>query len=191
MDIDEKLQQVRSLFEQKHYEEGLNLLLSLPQEEPEVQLLFADYYDLFLQHPSAFRLYEQAAQKGNPQAMYMVAKYIFYKLDGADNDIKKAQKLLLQAAQSGNLQAMANLADYYARGEYQFPKNEELSLQWLTKAAEQGNANGMCELGRCYLFGHGVEIDYAKALYWLNAAKTAGDAHAAKWIKYAERQAKK
>lgn len=188
MDTNEQLKQAKTLFEQKRYEECLQALQSLPQEETETQILLADYHDLFLQYEIAFRLYTQAAQRGEAYAMYKVAKYIFYQYDGADRDIKKGQKMLLDAAQKGYLQAMSDLADYYTRGEYEFPKNEELSVHWLTKAAEQGSADCMCKLGRRYAFGQYVEKDFAKALYWLNAALKAGDAHAKHWIKYVEKQ---
>ena len=51
-------------------------------------------------------------------------------------------------------------------------------MNWLERAANQGYAPAEYELGRIYLYGHGVDMDYAKALVWEQKAAEQGDPRA-------------
>ena len=52
--------------------------------------------------------------------------------------------------------------------------------------AEQGNAEAQYNLGYCYVFGEGVDQDYAEAVKWYRKAAEQGHAKAQKALRLLE-----
>ena len=50
------------------------------------------------------------------------------------------------------------------------PEDKEKGFELCLKAAEQGNGVAMRAVGTCYQFGHGVQDDMEKAIYWYEKA---------------------
>lgn len=73
--------------------------------------------------------------------------------------------------------AETTLASCYDLGIHVQPNGKE-SMRLLTEAANQGYAPAEYELGRIYLYGRGVNIDYAQALVWERKAAEQGDPRA-------------
>ena len=74
-------------------------------------------------------------------------------------------------------EAETTLASCYDLGIHVQPNGKE-SMRLLTEAANQGYAPAEYELGRIYLYGRGVNIDYAQALVWERKAAEQGDPRA-------------
>lgn len=82
-----------------------------------------------------------------------------------------------QQAETNDPAAQMALASCYDLGMHVKPDGKA-SIGLLTKAANQGYAPAEYELGRIYLYGRGVNIDYAQALLWESKAAEQGDARA-------------
>ena len=61
---------------------------------------------------------------------------------------------------------------------YKMATESTESAEHYKEAASKGNVEAQLKLGLCYEKGHGVEIDYKKARYWLIMAATEGNAEA-------------
>lgn len=73
--------------------------------------------------------------------------------------------------------AQTTLAFCYDLGMHVKPDGKE-SIRLLTEAANQGYAQAEYELGRIYLYGRGINTDYAQALIWERKAAEQGDPRA-------------
>jgi TPR repeat protein len=82
-----------------------------------------------------------------------------------------------QRAEANDPTAQTALASCYDLGMHVQPNGKE-SIRLLTNAANQGYAPAEYELGRIYLYGRGVNIDYAQALLWESKAAEKGDPRA-------------
>ncbi|MBE6946352.1 MAG: TIR domain-containing protein [Ruminococcaceae bacterium] len=110
-------------------------------------------------------LYQQAAEAGNADAMWMLGNLHFFGLTGAE-DHDTACRWYQQAAKAGHLAAMYDLGrcHYHGRGDY--PQ----AFRWFKEAAQGGSIEAMIDLSRCYLRGEGTEKNAAQAVFWLEKA---------------------
>jgi len=86
----------------------------------------------------------------------------------------------IDAAVNGDIDAQVNVGLIYFLGEGT-PENKSLALSWLEIAANQGNAKAQWFIGSMYEHGDvgdtgdaGVNVDYAKMLYWYHLANEQG-----------------
>lgn len=120
----------------------------------------------YASEPDALR---QAAQAGDADAQYRLAKSMLYDTSRGREGASEAVGWLQRAADSGHTAAMVQLGKLYRTG-LGVLQNFDLTLTWLRKAAEGGDAEGMLELGRMYRSGTGVKQDLVEAYVWFNRA---------------------
>jgi len=82
-----------------------------------------------------------------------------------------------QKAAANDPAALTTLASCYDLGMHVQPDGKE-SIRLLTEAAGQGYAPAQYEVGRIYLYGRGINTDYAQALVWERKAAEQGDPRA-------------
>ena len=114
-------------------------------------------------------LYEmiKKADAGDVEAQSKAAHHILHELDLGENDgeiIAKAFGYLRYAAMSASYYGFAalELGEEYYSGRY-ITKDYQQAVMWFRAAIQQGQPIGYYHLGKCFLYGHGVEQDYAKA----------------------------
>lgn len=131
--------------------------------------IFFTFFFLSALHAAPFDVanYRKAAERGDPQAQYVMG---IQKLnDRAHADPAGAAEWYRKSAEQG-----------YAPGEYSFAlcllngwgveKNQAEALNWLRKAAEKNLVIAQFYLGNCYLFGLGTGKNQQEALVWLRKA---------------------
>ena len=105
----------------------------------------------------------QGAERGYPEWMYAYAHYLAYT---EDND-KEALPWALKAAEAGHLWSWHIIGDIYWNGRA-VERDLPYVLQCYEKTAGYGNDSYACrQLGRLYFHGWGTEVDYARAVQWL------------------------
>ena len=126
----------------------------------------------------AFKLFLEAAQKGDKQSQYYVAR-LYIDGKGVNKDLKSAREWYTQAAQQGDSSAQNNLAVMLTKGEGG-KKNLKEAVQWLIKAAEQGVPVAQNNLGNKYRYGSGTKKDIPQARKWFLIAAGQGNEDARK-----------
>ena len=121
-----------------------------------------------------YGLARPGTQRGN--ALYMLGM-MYFKGDGADQDLNKALGLWHKAADEEHPAAMGLLGRAYMEGKMGFEKNAASGLALLEKAANGGNTPSSVYLGNIYAKGQGVARDMERAMKWYEQAASAGDAH--------------
>lgn len=153
------IQEAQSVFEQITPESPI---LKFAKEE--LGDILKDYHK---NYEKAFQEFKDAAEKGNPVAMYKLGR-MFEEGQGTDINIDKAVEQYSKAADLGYADAQNSLALAYAEGK---GKNKDLkkAKEWFEKAAVQGNGFAQNNLGLMYCEGLGVgKRNYNKAYYWIN-----------------------
>jgi TPR repeat protein len=90
---------------------------------------------------------------------------------------EKDFSVMQQRASANDPKVQTALASCYDLGMHVKPDGKE-SIRLLTAAANHSYAPAEYELGRIYLYGRGVNIDYAQALIWERKAAEQGDSRA-------------
>jgi TPR repeat protein len=101
----------------------------------------------------AAKWFRAAAQQGNPEGEFRLARLLH---EGGDG-VKKSPELAVPLYQSA--------ADQSA----------EIALKWYAKAAEQGFATAQNNLGMLHLNGKGTARDFQQAYRWFEKAAAQGD----------------
>lgn len=116
----------------------------------------------------AVEFFEQAAQKGNAEAMYFLG-LLYAEGKGVAADPAKAMQWYRAAAEKGHAEAANNYAAAVAKSD------PAQAIQWYRKAAEGGDLRAMNNLGSAYAEGKGVEKDPRQAVEWYRKAADKGD----------------
>ena len=122
----------------------------------------------------AFRLYLQAAQNGNVEAMFIVGG--MYKQGyGTPVDEGESFRWLYDAALNGRSSKESEriLGQSFISGT-SVPQNYEEAIRWYELAAKGGDQEAQSELAFLYFSGNHVAQDYEKAKYWFNIAARKG-----------------
>lgn len=128
----------------------------------------AKNYELSLQH------FQEAAQKGNPEAMYMIGTQ-HENGRGTEENSALAKRWYIEAAQRGQVNAMAQLGYLFSTGA---DANGQLALKWMGEAAKRGSTWAMFAIAYMYDQGRGVETNYQIAMRWYEQAAARGDSGA-------------
>lgn len=124
-------------------------------------------------------LYRRAAEQGNAEAQYRLARcYVFGK--GVKRNYKKHVEWCTKSAQQGYAEAEEWLIMLYST-DFRLPGHEldyEKAVKWIRKGAERGDTARQASLGGCYWHGKGVEQDYRKAAIWFTKAAEQGSPEA-------------
>jgi TPR repeat protein len=121
---------------------------------------------------AAFRLHEEAAARGNADAMFELYAMLAQGV-GCTADPAKAVQWCVKAAEGGNIRAMANLGGMYATGNG-LPRDTAKSVEWYERAAEQGHGRAAASLGCMYALGQEIERDEGKARRYFARAEDLG-----------------
>lgn len=95
---------------------------------------------------------------------------MYFKGDGADQDLNKALGLWHKAADEEHPAAMGLLGRAYMEGKMGVEKDAASGLVLLEKAANGGNTPSSVYLGNIYAKGQGVERDMERAMKWYEQA---------------------
>lgn len=121
---------------------------------------------------TAGRLHEEAAARGNADAMFEL--YILSDQGlGRPADPGAAVAWCQRAAEAGNLRAMGNLGGFYATGRG-LPRDPVQALAWYERAANAGHGKSAATLGVMYATGDCVDSDPHRARSWFAAADAIG-----------------
>ena len=120
-----------------------------------------------------FEAIKMAAEQGDALAQFNLGS-MYYKGEGAPEDIVKAVAWFLKAAEQGHAQAQSFLGSLYDIGEG-VPEDDAVAVRWYRKAAEQGFAQAQLLLGIMYSIGEGVPEDILQAYAWLSIAAAQDD----------------
>jgi TPR repeat protein len=122
----------------------------------------------------AFKLYLQAAQKGDGEAMFIVGG-MYMKGMGIGINTAEAFRWLYSAAKKGKSSKESEriLAEFFIKGDGA-PQNFNEAIRWYEKAAQSGDHEAQSELGYLYFSGKGQERDYDKARHWFETAARNG-----------------
>ncbi|CAM9933129.1 unnamed protein product, partial [Ectocarpus fasciculatus] len=138
------------------------------------------------------RILKKGADRGDPEAQYMLAM-CYRDGDGAMRDQRKAAYWFVQAADHGHAESAyaaglcyrsgidgalsssdKETAIYYQRNGTVTTKLETASFDYFSLAAEQGHMESQYEIGLCYKNGIGVASDIDLSKVWLQRASDKG-----------------
>ncbi|HHY0592304.1 TPA: tetratricopeptide repeat protein, partial [Vibrio parahaemolyticus] len=133
------------------------------------------------------RLYRAAAEKGNLQAQYRIARNKISSeaskqfLSGTYLELtdhsQEIMKLLKRSAEQGHIDAQNYLGGYY-----HLRKNPYQSFKWYRKAAEAGNSYAQIQVGKAYSKGLGVPENSFEAMRWYRKAADQGSIYALNFL---------
>ncbi|MCI9077960.1 MAG: sel1 repeat family protein [Lachnospiraceae bacterium] len=109
------------------------------------------------------------AFQGNASSQCEMGDYYAEK-DGGHLDYQEAAKWYSASAKKGYERASFELGKLYDQNPPEIEGAKDKAVQIYTTMAEQGLPTAQCILGMKYWFGDGVEIDFKKAISWLQKA---------------------
>lgn len=109
------------------------------------------------------------AFQGNASSQCEMGDYYAEK-DGGHLDYQEAAKWYSASAKKGYERASFELGKLYDQNPPEIEDAKDKAVQIYTTMAEQGLPTAQCILGMKYWFGDGVEIDFKKAINWLQKA---------------------
>jgi TPR repeat protein len=125
------------------------------------------------QYTTALKLFEAAAQKGNPEAQYTLG-FMYRDGRGTRRDDSKAMAWYRKAAEQGYAPAEYNLGLMYAQGDG--TKADPAAAQrWFRRAADHGSVEARVKLGEIAV----LEEQFEEAFLWFSKAADQDDADAA------------
>ncbi len=124
-----------------------------------IYIEFANYF--------AEKLLKEAAEEGDDDAQYMLARRLLGTWGDETINIKKATELLLGSANKGNTSAMWQLGVLYERGTGVLQDFKE-ALRWYRQASRLGDGDSMSELARMIEEGKGTPKNMIQAYVWYN-----------------------
>lgn len=120
----------------------------------------------------AAKLYQKAADGGNPDAQFKLADmYLIGR--GVDQDRQKAIELYRKLADQGYAGAQVILGQMYCSG-LGVPEDQREAFHWFRKSAEQGNSEAQFRLFVMFFYGRGVDEDEQEAFVWCRKSAEQG-----------------
>ncbi|MGV3755262.1 MAG: tetratricopeptide repeat protein [Verrucomicrobiota bacterium] len=116
-------------------------------------------------HATAFRKYQEAAERGHPEAQYRLGYCYEHKLGVRRASLDTAFKWYLMAADQEVPEAQLRVGElfYQEQGAYY---DKEKAYLYLSKAAERGIPDAQRMLGDCFKLGWGTLRNDVLALKW-------------------------
>lgn len=127
-------------------------------------------------YPTAFNKFTQEANKGNPEAQYMLG--MMYKEGlGTDKDGKRAFELITLSSDQGDIDAKGLLGSMLLNGTGT-AVNKKRALDLILYAANKGNILSQLNLGFIYLNGEDAVQSFSDSLLWYKRAAVNGNKNA-------------
>ena len=130
--------------------------------------------DTILSRREAAKWYRLAAQQGNIEAQFRLARIVHDGDEGLKKSPEMAAKLYEAAAKQGHVEAQNWLGYSYQHG-LGFAPSDADAVNWYRRAADAGLAMAENNLGLMYLNGKGVAQDRAEAFRLFERAALKGD----------------
>jgi len=118
--------------------------------------------------------YRKAADQGNLEATFRLARVFSRGAVGVNKDPEGAAKLYETAAQRGHVEAQNWLGYCYQHG-IGIQQSDAGAIEWYSKAANAGLAAAQSNLGLMYVTGKGVATDARRAFAQFDQAAKQGD----------------
>jgi TPR repeat protein len=116
-------------------------------------------------HALAFKKYQEAAERGHPQAQYRLGYCFEHKLGVRRASLETAFKWYQLAADQEVPEAQLRVGELYANEQGAYYDKEKAYL-YLSKAAERGIPDAQRLLGDCHKLGWGTPRNNILALKW-------------------------
>lgn len=161
---------------------------TLNEELPDDSILtmLGVYYDKGIgteqDRTKALPLFQEAAERGNARATFMLGLYVAEGLAGLQQNPEQAYELFRSAAIKGDAEAQCNLGTAFATGTG-VTKDMNSAVVWFRASALQGNATAMVNLAKCCQHGLGTNTDPDQAKAWLQKAAARGNKDATQMLK--------
>ena len=117
-----------------------------------------------IDYEEAVKLYTKAAEKGDDDGMWRLAR-CYGNGKGVEKNLQKAFEWFKQSADKNNSNALCDLGVCYHYG-FGVEKNYKRAVEFYEKAALDNQKGALWRLGHCYENGQGVEKDLEKAFEW-------------------------
>jgi TPR repeat protein len=119
----------------------------------------------------SLRLHQEAARRGNADAMFELSVFAFNGIGGPE----QAVYFLRKAAELGQLRAMHNMGALHATGQSSgIAKNAEEAVKWYSRAADKGHPRAAANLGVMAIRGEGMPRDEKAAKAFFARAEELG-----------------
>jgi TPR repeat protein len=146
--------------------------------DEEAQIAVAQAYEqgigANLSKVEAAKWYRAAAQQGNAEGQFRLARLVHEGGEGLKKSPEIAVQLYKSAADQGHAMAQNWLGYCYQRG-IGIAAKDETAVEWYGKAADQGLAVAQNNLALMHLNGKGTPRDFAKAFALFKVAADQGD----------------
>lgn len=126
-------------------------------------------------YDKAFKLYQQAADMGNIDAVAGLG-LCYSEGYGVEKNLEKAFEYMLEAAENESARGQYLLGTMYQYGKV-VKKNKVKAAELYRLAADKGWARAQSKLGWMYEAGEGVVQDAAQAVEWYRKAAELGDVY--------------
>jgi TPR repeat protein len=161
------IQEAHTAFNRGDYTTALRLYTDLAEQgdataQTSLAYMYQQGIGTTMDADKARTLYEMAAQKKQPYAMFNLAILYANGLGGVTHDQYKAHELYLEAAIREVPEAMYETALMLERGLGCIQNYSEAAF-WYEEGAKRGNLACFNNLGVLYKEGHGVVTDYDRA----------------------------
>lgn len=131
---------------------------------------------------SANHYFLKAAEKGNADSQYRIAKF-YYHGEGIEQNYGEAFKWFEKASAQNHSNALLALGSMYLLGTGNTPQKYGKAVECFRKSVSQGFADAQFALAQCYFYGQGVDKDMEQVRYWLRVAVKQGHERAKKFAK--------
>jgi TPR repeat protein len=131
----------------------------------------------------AFQSYQDRANSGNAQAMYVLGN-MYLDGKGVERDGKKSICWYQKAAAVGNVEAMYQVGVTYTWYNHHVKNHYERAMLYYQEAAISGHANAMYEIGLLYFQGFGVKQNRDTAVIWWTRAARLGSMEACNSLRF-------
>jgi len=121
----------------------------------------------------AFRLFQNAAEQGDPLAMTRVG-HCYERSTGVEQNIDLALEWYRKAANHNEPEALTSLGKCYLDGKG-VTKDEFGAVKLFQKAAEMGCSEAMNSMSRCYWYGWGIPENKYKAYEFSSKSANLGN----------------
>lgn len=128
------------------------------------------------EYHQALRLWQPAADAGDPQAMNNLG-VLYDKGLGVEPDVGRALHWYAKSAEAGHPSGMCNFGRMLEQGRG-IPPDPVEAARWFDLAARKGQPEAQYNLGMLYEQGHGVGKDDAAAAAWYSRAAAANQPNA-------------
>ncbi len=146
--------------------------------DEEAQLAVARAYDtgsgVRKSRVQAARWYRLAAQRGNAQAQFRLARIVQMGARDIDRNLPLAAQLFEAAAKQGQVKAEYWTGYCYEQGDG-VDRDMGKAIEWYSKAAKAGEPRASNNLGLIYLTGNGTARDLGHAFKLFKAAADQGN----------------